>query len=126
MSGNREGGFKAAATSKAKYGETFYQRIGRKGGARKSKKGGFAANPELARRAGAKGGRISKRGKDSVSKATIEPIADKIIEEYKNGDPLTAIAKRHNLSYGVLCRWARNNILTLRRLNVGNEISPCE
>lgn len=62
MSGTRDGGRKAAATNKAKYGLNFYADIGRKGG-RNGHTGGFAANPELAREAGAKGGRISKRGK---------------------------------------------------------------
>ena len=40
----------------------FQQEIGAKGG-RNGNTGGFAANKELARRAGAIGGRISKRGK---------------------------------------------------------------
>ena len=40
----------------------FFKRIGAKGG-RNSTGGGFAANPELARIAGIKGGRISRRGK---------------------------------------------------------------
>lgn len=40
----------------------FYKRIGAIGG-RNGTTGGFAANPELARIAGAKGGRISRRGK---------------------------------------------------------------
>lgn len=52
---------KAAATNKKKYGSDFYAEIGRKGG-RNGHTGGFAANPELARIAGAKGGRKSKRG----------------------------------------------------------------
>lgn len=62
MAGNREGGLKAAATNRAKYGREFYAHIGRKGG-RNGHTGGFAANPELAREAGRKGGKISKRGK---------------------------------------------------------------
>jgi general stress protein YciG len=62
MAGTKEGGRKAAATNKAKYGKEFYAEIGRKGG-RNGHTGGFAANRELARIAGAKGGRISKRGK---------------------------------------------------------------
>ena len=61
MAGTKEGGLKAAATNKAKYGAEFYARIGQKGG-RLGRTGGFAANPALARIAGAKGGRISKRG----------------------------------------------------------------
>ena len=62
MAGTKEGGRKAAATNKAKYGVNFYANIGKKGG-QNGHTGGFAANRELARIAGAKGGRISKRGK---------------------------------------------------------------
>lgn len=62
MAGTKAGGRKAAATNKSKYGKDFYAEIGRKGG-RNGHTGGFAANPELAKLAGAKGGRISKRGK---------------------------------------------------------------
>lgn len=61
MAGTKEGGRKAAATNKAKYGKEFYARIGQIGG-KNGRTGGFAANPALARIAGAKGGRISKRG----------------------------------------------------------------
>ena len=61
MSGTREGGEKAAQTNKIKYGHDFYAEIGRKGG-RNGHTGGFAANPELARIAGRKGGLKSKRG----------------------------------------------------------------
>lgn len=61
MAGTKAGGLKAAATNKSKYGKEFYARIGRKGG-QAGHTGGFAANPALARIAGAKGGRISKRG----------------------------------------------------------------
>lgn len=61
MAGTKEGGLKAAATNKEKYGLEFYREIGRKGG-QNGHTGGFAANPELARVAGAKGGKISKRG----------------------------------------------------------------
>jgi len=43
----------------------FYAKIGAKGG-RNGRTGGFAANPELARIAGAKGGRISRRGKKAT------------------------------------------------------------
>lgn len=61
MAGTKAGGLKAAATNKAKYGEGFYARIGRMGG-QNGHTGGFAANPELAKLAGAKGGRKSRRG----------------------------------------------------------------
>ena len=62
MAGTIEGGKKAAAKNKALHGADFYKRIGAKGG-KNGTTGGFAANRELARLAGAKGGRISRRGK---------------------------------------------------------------
>ncbi|MDR0979842.1 MAG: hypothetical protein LBM12_01650 [Candidatus Nomurabacteria bacterium] len=61
MAGNKVGGAKAAASNIAKHGADFYARIGAMGG-KKGRTGGFAANRELARIAGAKGGAISKRG----------------------------------------------------------------
>lgn len=62
MAGTTAGGKRAAATNKRKYGEDFYIVQGAKGG-RKGRTGGFFANRELARIAGAKGGRISRRYK---------------------------------------------------------------
>lgn len=62
MAGTKVGGTKAAATNKVRHGADFYARIGAIGG-KKGRTGGFAANPALARVAGAKGGRISRRGK---------------------------------------------------------------
>lgn len=61
MPGNRIGGLKAAAANKARYGKDWYARIGKIGG-HNGHTGGFAANPELAKEAGRKGGAISKRG----------------------------------------------------------------
>lgn len=61
MAGTKAGGQKAAVTNKEKYGHDFYAEIGRKGG-KNGHTGGFAANPELAKIAGAIGGRKSKRG----------------------------------------------------------------
>lgn len=62
MAGTKAGGQAAAKTNKQKYGADFYGRIGAIGG-KKGKTGGFFANRELARIAGAKGGRISRRTK---------------------------------------------------------------
>lgn len=62
MAGTKIGGKRAAATNKAKYGADFYAKIGAIGG-RNGHTGGFWANPELARKAGQKGGKISRRGK---------------------------------------------------------------
>lgn len=64
MAGTIIGGKRAAATNKAKYGNDFYKGIGAKGGATRTwRPKGFAANPELASKAGAIGGKKSKRGK---------------------------------------------------------------
>ena len=65
MAGTKAGGEAAAKTNKAKYGDDFYSKIGAKGG-RLGKTGGFYANRELARAAGAKGGRISRRTKKAA------------------------------------------------------------
>lgn len=62
MAGTKDGGRKAASTNKNKYGKDFYARIGAMGG-KMGHTGGFYANRELARKAGARGGRISRRGK---------------------------------------------------------------
>ena len=62
MAGTKAGGKAAAATNKIKYGADFYSYFGAKGG-KKGKTGGFFANRDLARIAGAKGGRISRRTK---------------------------------------------------------------
>lgn len=70
MPGNRIGGLKASATNKARYGKDWYARIGRIGG-QNGNTGGFAAEEpgkdgltgaQRAKIAGAKGGKISKRG----------------------------------------------------------------
>lgn len=78
MAGNRKGGKKAAKTNIERHGEDFYRRIGAIGG-RNGHTGGFAANRELARIAGKKGGRISRRG--PVKKDTDIDEAERILEE---------------------------------------------
>lgn len=62
MAGTREGGVRAAATNKQRYGLNFYEQIGRKGG-RISRGGGFAMNHELAVEAGRKGGKASRKNR---------------------------------------------------------------
>lgn len=72
MPGNKIGGLKARETNIRRHGKDFYKHIGAIGG-RNGHTGGFAANPELARLAGAKGGRKSRRGsskkKDEIDEA---------------------------------------------------------
>ena len=79
MAGTKDGGMRAAQTNKAKHGSDFYARIGAKGG-RKGRTGGFFANRELARLAGAKGGRISRR---KSKKTEVEAVAQ---DEVKKDD----------------------------------------
>lgn len=62
MAGTIAGGKAARDTNWQRYGRDFYKKIGAIGG-KKGKTGGFFANRELARIAGAKGGRISRRTK---------------------------------------------------------------
>jgi len=62
VAGTVDGGLKARETNKRLYGKDFYARIGKIGG-KKGHTGGFYANRELAKTAGAIGGAISKRGK---------------------------------------------------------------
>ena len=62
MSGNKAGGIKAAQTNKERYGDDWYKILGAKGGKVLGVKG-FATNKELAREAGRKGGKVSKRRK---------------------------------------------------------------
>ena len=71
MAGTKLGGLRAAATNIRKYGDDFYRRIGAEGG-RLGTTGGFASDKvgsdgltgrQRAAKAGACGGRISRRGK---------------------------------------------------------------
>ena len=66
MAGTKDGGRKAASTNKNKYGKDFYARIGAMGG-KMGHTGGFYSNRDLARKAGALGGRISRRGKSKIA-----------------------------------------------------------
>ncbi len=65
MPGTKAGGLKAAKKNVERHGKDFYARIGAVGG-KKGHTGGFAANRELAREAGRKGGLISRRRKTAA------------------------------------------------------------
>lgn len=92
MSGTREGGRKAAETNLKRHGKNFYAEIGRKGGSKGTADGtikGFAAmTPEKRRAAGAKGGKISRRGpaKKTVEKKPIEKKVEEDIKKIEEGN----------------------------------------
>ena len=72
MAGTRDGGRKASITNKKKYGDDYYRRIGHQGGSKSHPETrAFATNPELAKAAGAKGGKSSKLGPAK------KPLSDK-------------------------------------------------
>lgn len=64
MNQNKVDAGKRAAEKNKANDPDFYKKIGAKGG-RNGNTGGFAANPALARIAGAKGGRVSRKTKKS-------------------------------------------------------------
>ena len=110
MSGNKAGGKKAAATNKQRYGDLFYQEIGRIGG-QNGHTGGFAANRELAATAGRKGGRISRRGKATITTKKIEPHAMKIQDMFEEGYSMAKIAEKLKVPANTLRRWAKENVV---------------
>ena len=70
MSGTKAGAMKAKKTIVERHGEDHFQKIGSIGGKRKSPLKGFGGmTPEKRRTAGAKGGRISRRGPAKAKEA---------------------------------------------------------
>lgn len=82
MAGTRAGSMKAKQTVYERYGKDFYREIGRIGG-RNGHTGGFASNPELAREAGRKGGRVSRRG---PARPIIESTQESVMGEGEPGN----------------------------------------
>ena len=110
MAGTISGGLKAAKTNKERYGKDYYAEMGRKGGMN-GHKGGFAANHALARLAGAKGGRSSKRG-GNLQKKLDEVFSEYIDRQISEGKSLHYIAQRIGVSDYTIKRYAlRHRIL---------------
>lgn len=98
MPGTVAGGRKAALTNKIRHGKNFYAEIGRKGG-RNGHLGGFAANPELAKIAGAKGGLASRRGNSYTNRWFVMKDGKELFKTPRKTDAMEYIRKK-NL-YGV-------------------------
>lgn len=81
--GTKEGGLKAQQTNKLRYGNSYYETIGRMGGLTmtdNTKKRGFASNPTLAAQAGSKGGKNSRKNKaESVSPSLLKRIYSALV-----------------------------------------------
>lgn len=90
MVGTKAGGLKARDTNMKKWGKDYYKRIGAEGG-RSGHTGGFHSNPALARIAGAKGGKNSKRGPAMLYSAT--GVTKHGIETYLGWQTASSLAK---------------------------------
>jgi general stress protein YciG len=102
MAGSVAGGVKCAATNKKKYGENYYKKIGAIGG-QIGTTGGFWANRELAKKAGSKGGRLSRREKSNLTPETISAI-----RRYSFiGMSMAAISRELEISYSIVRRIVR-------------------
>lgn len=101
MSGTIEGGKKCAETNKRKYGKDWYRKIGAIGG-KNGNTGGFAANPELARVAGAVGGRKSKRGPSTINRGRKVKLAKTMSSQ---GATYEEMSKALGVSYGTIRRY---------------------
>ena len=109
MVGTKAGGLKAAATNKEKYGEGFYANIGSRGG-RNSNNGGFAANPELARLCGKKGGRISKRGAKNETRGKLQSMHSELVKWVEEGKPCAQIARSTGIPISAVYKYIREEI----------------
>lgn len=109
MSGTKAGGLKAAATNKERYGDGFYSNIGAKGG-RNGHTGGFAANPALAKLAGSKGGRMSKRGAKNETWGKLQSMHSGLVKWVEEGKPCLQIAKATGLPISAVNKYIREEI----------------
>ena len=114
MPGTKAGGLKAAATNKRLHGEDFYARIGRKGG-ENGHTGGFASNPQLAKLAGAKGGRKSRRGPSQKTLFLLDSNKEVIKDKLRAGYHFSTVASEYGTNAKVLVDWLIKN-------NIGKEL----
>ena len=99
MAGTVEGGRKARETNYRNNGRDFYKRIGAIGG-KVGTTGGFAANLALAKVAGAKGGRTSRRGPSYQEAYNTNYV--KIVSMLKDGFSYKDISREVGIPYSCL------------------------
>lgn len=100
MPGTKLGGLKCAAINK-KRDPDFYRKIGRLGGIA-GNTGGFASNHTLAQLAGAKGGRISKRGKSEKTVLKAKRAKELLAQGVSIGDIAKEIGVTNSTVYTYL------------------------
>lgn len=99
------------ATMEARLGgpdgvKKMMQKMGKKGGMASST-GGFAANPELAREAGAKGGKTSHRGEPV--RWLLDKHKDEILRLVAEGESRAGIARKFGVSAKSIHNFLANN-----------------
>lgn len=117
MPGTPLGGKRAAKTNKLRYGKSFYAEIGARGGANGTLKG-FASTKvgkdgltgaQRAKKYGALGGKVSKRGREGCS--IIDEKSNEVIALLKQGESYIGISRTLELPYHSLRHWVKKNAL---------------
>lgn len=85
-------------------------RIGGQNGKGPDYKGGFAGNPELARKAGAKGGKISRRGPSNKTQKLIDANYTKISLMVMDNHSVKDIAEETGIPKHLLYKFIREEI----------------
>lgn len=109
MSGTKLGGLKARDTNLLRYGANYYEGIGRAGGA-KSRGGGFAGRPELARAAGQKGG-LAKVNRSKCRQGHPYENNHEIVDRGGYNSRRCLICHQANLDRRARARWKRETEL---------------
>lgn len=116
--GAEEATLKWKKTMQQKYGgaagvHKMMSRIGARGGRNGSGpdyKGGFAANPALARASGKKGGRMSKRGAKNETWGKLQNMHSELVQWVEEGKPCSQIAKETELPLSAVYKYIREEI----------------
>ena len=112
--GAEEATLKWRKTMQQKYGgaagvHKMMSRIGARGG-RNGHTGGFAANPALAKLAGKKGGRMSKRGAKNETWGKLQSMHSELVKWVEEGKPCIQIAKATGIPVSAVYKYIREEI----------------